>query len=154
MIDVRPQQVAEKHAAQATSLFPGATGQRVSGACLPETNAWRHLYDRWHIHDPDRVLDERKRSTHLGYTRLGMPPYTAEVLTRITGKRPPRTAGRFVNGYVLAASTKPVADARAAVMVAKSLRDKVLINTKTWRVPRPGDRRAVGDLTLGALTEV
>ena len=113
LIDVRPQQVAEKHAAQATSLFPGAAGQRVSGACLPETIAWRHLYDRWHIHDPDRVLDERKRSTHLGYTRLGMPPYTAEVLTRIKGKRPPRTAGRFVNGYVVAASTKPVADARA-----------------------------------------
>ena len=39
-------------------------------------------------------------------------------------------------------------------MVTKSLRDKVLINTKTWRVPRPGDRRAVGDITLGALTEV
>ena len=50
--------------------------------------------------------------------------------------------------------SKPVADAREAVMVAKSLRDKVLINTKTWRVPRPGDRRAVGDITLGTLTEV
>jgi hypothetical protein len=154
LIDVRPQQVAEQHPQQATSLFPGGPGQRVSGACLPETIAWRHLYDRWHIHDPDRVLDERKRSTHLGYTRLGMPPYTSEVLTRIKGRRHPRTAGRFVNGYVVAASTKPVADARAAVMVTKSLRDKVLINTKTWRVPRPGDRRAVGDITLGALTEV
>jgi len=154
LIDVRPQQVAEKHAAQVTSVFPGAQGQRASGACLPESIAWRHLYDRWHIHDPARVLEERKRSTHLGYTRLGMPPYTAEVLTRIKGRRYPRTAGRFVNGYLVAASTKPVADAREAVMVAKSLRDKVLINTKTWRVPRPGDRRTVGDITLGALTEV
>jgi len=154
LIDVRPQQVAETHPRQFGAIFPGVPCQHVTGTFLPETTSWQYLYDRWHIHDPARVLDERKRSTHLGYTRLGMPPYHAEVLTRITGRRYPRTAGRFVNGYVVAASTKPVADAREAVMVAKSLRDKVLINTKTWRVPRPGDRRTVGDITLGTLTEV
>jgi len=154
LIDVRPQMIAEPHPAQAGSVFPGGIGQRVLGACLPETISWRHLYERWHIHDPDRVLEERKRSTHLGYTRLGMPPYHAEVLTRIRGRRYPRTAGAFVNGYFVGASTKPVSDAREAVMVSKSLRDKVLLNTKTYRLPRPGDRRQVGSITIGEFTEV
>jgi hypothetical protein len=154
LIDVRPQFVAETHDAQQASVFPGAPGQRVLGACLPETISWRHLYERWHIHDPERVLEERKRSTHLGYTRLGMPPYNAEVVTRIKGRRHPRTAGQYVNGYIVAASRKPIADAREAVRVSKSLRDKVLINTKTYRLPRPGDRQDVGSITIGEYIEV
>jgi hypothetical protein len=59
-----------------------------------------------------------------------------------------------VNGYFVAASKAPIADAREAVMVAKSLRDKVLINTKTYRLPRAGDRRVVGEITIGTFTEV
>jgi hypothetical protein len=154
LIDVRPQMVADAHPAQAGSVFPGNVGQRVLGGFLPETAAWQHLYERWHIHDPDRVLAERKRSTHLGYTRLGMPAYHAEVLTRIKGRRHPRTAGAFVNGFIVGASVKPVSDAREAVMVSKSLRDKVLINTKTYRLPRAGDRRQIGSIKIGEFTEV
>ncbi|WP_085633544.1 phage tail protein I [Marivita cryptomonadis] len=154
LIDVRPQMIAEEHPAQQRSIFPGGTGQRVLGACLPETIAWQHLFERWHIHDPDRALDVRHQSTHLGVTRLGMPAYHAEVLTRIKGRRHPRTAGAFVNGYMVATSQTPITDAREAVMVSKSLRDKVLINTKTYRLPRAGDRHPVGSITLGDLIEV
>ncbi|SMO65266.1 phage tail protein, P2 protein I family [Thalassovita litoralis] len=154
LIDVRPQSIAEAHPAQATSVFPSATGQRVLGGHLPETIAWRYLYSRWHIHDPDRVPDTQWRSTHLGHTRLGMPAYHAEVLTRIKGRRHPRTAGAFVNGYMVAAIREPIADAREAVMVSKSLRDKVLINSKTYRLPRAGDRRALGALKIGTFIEV
>jgi hypothetical protein len=154
LIDVRPQMIAEEHPAQQRSIFPGGTGQRVLGACLPETISWQHLFERWHIHDPDRALDVRHQSTHLGVTRLGMPAYHAEVLTRIKGRRHPRTAGAFVNGYMVATSRAPITDAREAVMVSKSLRDKVLINTKTYRLPRAGDRHPVGSITLGDLIEV
>lgn len=154
LIDVRPQQVAERHPAQRRSVFPSAAGQHMRGACLPDTIAWRYLYDRWHIHDPDRVPADRTRTTHLGNTRLGMPAYHAEVLTRIKGRQYPRTAARFVNGYFVAASQQPVADVREAVVVAKSLRDKVLIDTKTYRLPQAGDRRPVGSLKVGAYTEV
>jgi hypothetical protein len=83
-----------------------------------------------------------------------MPAYHAEVLTRIKGRRHPRTAGAFVNGYMVAAIREPIADAREAVMVSKSLRDKVLINSKTYRLPRAGDRRALGALKIGTFIEV
>jgi hypothetical protein len=154
LIEVRPQYIAEVHPAQSASVFPGASGARIEGACLPPTISWRYLYERWHIHDPDRAFAERSSTTHLGVTRLGMPPYTAEALTRIRRRRAPRSAGPFINGYLHATSKKPIADARAAVRVAKSLRDKVLINTKTYRLPRAGDRFEIGSLQIGAFIEV
>lgn len=154
LIDIRPENVAEAHQTQVGAVYPGAPGQRTLGGCLPETVSWQYLYERWHIHDPDRVPEERKRSTHLGATRLGMPAYHAEVLTRIKGRRYPRTAGAFVNGFLVSANQKPVENAREAAMVAKSLRDKVLLNTKTYRLPRAGDRRPLGGITLGEYIEV
>jgi hypothetical protein len=153
LIDVRPEAVAEAHPGQPTALY-ATRRQAIAGKCLPPTIAWRYLYERWHIHDPDRVPDERKRATHLGFTRLGMPPYHAEVQTRITGHRPPRTAGLFVNGHLVSGDRKPIADVREAIRVSKALRDRILIDTRTWRSPRAGDRLPVGGSTLGQLIEV
>ncbi|MCI5078709.1 phage tail protein I [Oricola sp.] len=154
LVDVRPQFVAEEHAAQVGSVFPGGDRQRIVGGHLPPSIAWQHVYERWHIHDPARVIEERRRSTHIGHTRLGMPAYHAEVLTRIKGRRWPRTAGRHVNGFFVAASRRPIEDARAAVNASKALRDKVLINTTTYRLPRVGDRLPVGSIDIGAYIEV
>ncbi len=154
LIDVRPQDVAEPHQGQPGALYPGGAGQFITGHRLPPSIAWRYLYERWHVHDPARALDERRRSTHLGYTRLGMPAYHAEVQARIKGKRLTRTAGDFVAGFFVAQPRKPLNDARHGVKVAMALRDKVLINTKTYRAPKAGDRFAVGSLVVGQFTEI
>jgi len=153
LIDIRPEAVAESHAGQPTALY-ATRRQFIAGKCLPPTIAWRYLYERWHIHDPDRVPEERKRATHLGFTRLGMPAYHAEVQTRITGHRAPRTAGLFVNGHLITGNRKPIADVREAIRVAKALRDRILIDTRTWRSPRAGDRLPVGGSMLGQFIEV
>ena len=72
LVDVRPQSVAERHEGQANALY--ATRQQfIAGKHLPPTISWRFIYERWHIHDPDRVPDVRIRSTHAGFTRLVMP---------------------------------------------------------------------------------
>jgi hypothetical protein len=147
-VDVRPQSVAEQHEGQPNALY-ATRRQFIAGKHLPPTIAWQHIYERWHIHEPDRVPDIRIRSTHLGFARLGMPPYHAEVRTRITGRKSPRTAGPFVNGYLMTGNRKPIADVREAVRVSKSLRDRILLDTKTFRFPRAGDRLKVGTVTLG-----
>jgi hypothetical protein len=152
LIDVRPQSVAEVHQGQPTALY-ATRRQFIVGKCLPSTITWRYLYERLHLHDPDRVPDERKRATHVGYTRLGMPAYHAEVRTRIVGRYLPRTAQQFVNGYLMTGNRKPIADVREAIRVSKSLRDKILIDTKTYRQPRAGDRIKVGTLALGRYIE-
>jgi hypothetical protein len=153
LIDVRPEAVADIHPGRPTALYT-TRRQFVAGRYLPPSIAWQYLYARWHIHDPDRVPDERRRATHLGFTRLGMPPYHAEVQTRIIGHRAPRTAGLFVNGHLVAGSRKPIADAREAIRVSKALRDRILIDTRTWRMPRASDRIPIGSSTLGQLIEV
>lgn len=152
LVDVRPQSVAERHDGQPTALYV-TKRQFILGKHLPPTISWRFIYERWHIHNPERVPDVRIRSTHLGFTRLGMPPYHAEVRTRIRGKLAPRTAGPFVNGYLMTGNRKPIADVREAVRVSKSLRDRILLDTKTWRFPRAGDRLKVGTVTLGRFIE-
>lgn len=153
LIDVRPQYVAEQHDGQKGAVYAGG-GSRIVGGFLPPTVSWQHLFERWHIHDPDRIPIERRRSMHLGYTRLGMPAYNAEASVRLLSKRPWRVASRFVQGYVVSTSKKPIADARQAVRITKSLRDKVLLNTKTYRAIRPGDRQKVGQTAVGEYIEV
>jgi hypothetical protein len=152
LVDVRPQNVAERHDGQPNALY-AAKRQFIQGKHLPPTISWRFIYERWHVHDPARVPDVRIRSTHLGLTRLGMPPYHAEVRMRIKGMLAPRTAGPFVNGYLMTGNRKPIADVREAVRVSKSLRDRILLDTRTWRFPRAGDRLKVGTVTLGRFIE-
>lgn len=153
LIDVRPRFVAEIHADQKGAIYAGG-GSRIAGGFLPPTIAWRHLYERWHIHDPDRIPIERRRSMHLGNTRLGMPAYHAEASIRLRSRRPWRVAGRFVQGHFVSTSKKPIADARHAVRITKSLRDKVLLNTRTHRAIRAGDRPKVGQAAVGGYIEV
>jgi hypothetical protein len=153
LIDVRPQFIAEVHAGQNGSIYTGG-GSRIAGGFLPPTIAWRHLFERWHIHDPDRIPIERRRSMHLGNTRLGVPAYLAEASIRLLGRRPWRVAGRFVQGFVISTTKQPIADARHAVRITKSLRDKVLLNTRTHRAVRAGDRPKIGQAAVGGYIEV
>ena len=148
LVDVRPQSVAERHEGQPNALY-ATDRQFISGKHLPPSIAWQFIYERWHIHDPDRVPDVRLRSTHLGFTRLGMPPYNAEIRTRISGTQAPRTASIFVTGHLMTGNRKPISQVREAVRVSRSLRDKILLDTKTYRLPRVGDRLKAGTVTLG-----
>ncbi len=152
LIDVRPQTVAEQHPSQPGVLY-ATRRQFILGKHLPPTISWRYIYERWHIHAPERVPDVRIRSTHVGYTRLGMPPFHAEIRTRISGKQPPRTAGLFVNGYLVTGDRRRIGRVREAVRVSKSLRDRILLDTKTLRLPRAGDRLKAGTATLGRFIE-
>jgi hypothetical protein len=153
LVDVQPQSVAERHEGQPNAIY-ATRRQFIAGKHLPPTIAWQHIYERWHIHDPDRVPDVRVRSTHFGYTRLGMPPFHAEIRTRIAGTQAPRTAGLFVTGHLMAGDRRPIGRVREAVRVSKSLRDCILLDTKTYRFPRAGDRLKVGTVTLGRFIEV
>jgi len=152
LIDVRPQAVAEPHPGQPGVLY-ATRRQFIHGKHLPPTISWRYIYERWHIHAPERVPDVRIRTTHVGFTRLGMPAYHAEVRTRIKGTQAPRTAGLFVNGHLMTGNRKPIRDIREAVRVSKSLRDKILLDTKTFRFPRAGDRLKLGTVRIGTFIE-
>lgn len=158
LIDVRPRYIAEKHQCQKTALFPGGThidcNQYIVGKThLPPSIAWKYLYEQWHVHDPERLPDERKRSIHLNYTRLGMPPYNAELTVKIRGKAYPREAWSFVTGFLKVHNHEALDRAVRATRISMSLRDKILIQTKTLRPAIPGDRIEFGDYQIGQLVK-
>lgn len=155
-IDVRPKFVQEVHDGQPFAIYAGTRGQHqfIGGSFLPPTISWRYLYERWYLHDPERVPDERKRSTHLAHTRLGMPAYTADVWVAIRGKHQPRYAQNFVSGFLCARSRAPLQRAVTSVEVGQAARDKVLVNSKTVRQAVAGDRlRVTSSSAIGQLVE-
>lgn len=159
LIDVRPRMIAQQHVGHKGSIFNGGGKQFIGAAgsshtYIPPTDAWKFLFEQWHIHDPERVIEQRKRSIHLDNTRLGMPPYTAEITLAITGKAHPREAWRYVRDFLRTPNTEAIDRAAYATRVSKAARDKVLLQTKTFRPPRPGDRKKVGSLAIGQLIEV
>ena len=153
LIEVRPALIAEPHPAQSGSRFAGG-GARILGGFLPPSIAWRFIYERWHIHDPERVPDVRRRGTHLGRARLGIPAYHAEVQIAVRGRRCWRVASRFVAGHLAAASRAGLRDARAGAKRSMAARDRVKIDTITRRPLRVGDRARVGRAKVGQIIEV
>uniref|UniRef100_UPI0035691016 hypothetical protein n=1 Tax=Aquicoccus sp. TaxID=2055851 RepID=UPI0035691016 len=77
------------------------------------------------------------------------PAYHAEVRVGIVSRQYPRTAGRYVNGFFVKAPQQGIADSRQAINVARSLRDKIWIDTKIHRLPFVGDRLRMGELRVG-----
>jgi hypothetical protein len=155
MIDVYPQHKFFEHDKQAGSLFPGRGC--LAGAFLTSSIAWRYIFELWYLHDPTRVPDVRKRSTHMGHARLGIPPFTAELKIDMPGQLNPRYFARWMWGFLRprGGSSDMIARARAAVSRAMSLRDEILINTKVLRTVQVADAIlcdgsiAVGDLIKG-----
>ena len=147
-IDVSPETIRETHPAQKGSLFP-SRGCYLHGATLPPTISWQHIYECWYLFDPDRVPDQRKRNRHLGFTRLGMPAYHAEASVQMPGRAHPREAWRFVSGFMRQRNSDSIDRTLQAVRMSKAVRDKVLVNTKTRRPPRVGDRLRIGSAVIG-----
>jgi|GEM_PF-1955943 len=96
---------------------------------LPESTAYLRIYERIYLHDPDRLPDGRRPSVYLNHIRLGLPAYHAILATEIRGKRTIWQAQRFIFGCLSKSDMRPLAEARDAVMRAKSQRDKVLLKT-------------------------
>lgn len=157
LIDVRPRDIAEQHPRQAGALFFDGGPWDVIGECFqPENTAWQYLYEQWHIHDPARALAVQKMDggAFFGHSRFGMPPYNAEVQVRINRTTYPRTYGEYVDGYFVDAVQTEIEDVRDGIVAAKSLRDKILVDTKTRALPKVGDRIKVGETKIGQYHEV
>nr|WP_281421479.1 phage tail protein I [Chelatococcus asaccharovorans] len=146
-IQVEPELVKAPGVAPAKATFPT---RFVGTTFLPPSTAWERIYECTYLWDPTRLPEARRRWTHIGYTRLGMPAYNAELQVEIRGKRSRYAAGRFLRGHLMESSRAPLDKVCHAVGVSKSARDKILLETKTLRPPRLGDRLKVG-FRLGML---
>ena len=154
MIEQYPEHVFTDHQAMVGSVFP-RRGQLLARAYLPPSIAWRYIYERWYLLDPTRVPDTRKRSVHIGHTRLGIAPFTAELKVEIFGHLDPRYVQRWVWGFLRPKGTSDALPrAMAAVQRSMALRDQILINTKVLRVVQVSDAvMCDGSTYIGAMIE-
>jgi len=153
LIDVTPTDVAEPHVALKGQKFPGK-GAFLNASFTPASVAWRYIYQLWYLFDPTRVPQSRKASTFLNWTRLGMPPYTAELQVDIAGVAGPREVWRYVHGCLRSPqqTAQQISDALAAIRVSMSARDQILVKTKTLRPIQPSDLKTVGSVSVGGWT--
>ena len=143
---------SESVAVQGTRRGIYATGSYV-GQQTEKTNAGDRIFDRLWLFDPSVPLESRGRTTHIGGARLSMPAYHSEIVLRMRGKRRTFMAGRFVFGQLCASDQTDYRDALTAVSCAKSARDKVLIQTSTFKPAVAGVQVNAGTLLAGAIVE-
>lgn len=157
-IDVEPELVRERHGRLFGAAFPGVRWQRPrrsfigAGLYLPPTVSGEHIFERTYLWDKTRLPGERRQVTHIGHTRLGMPAFNARIEVEIRARRPGWQVGRFVRGFLISSSRERLDAVRHGAFLAQSARDRVLMDTKTLRRPRAGDRLRMG-FRLGALVK-
>jgi hypothetical protein len=147
-IEAIPDNIAQPHTSTFGQFF---AGQPLTSAFLPPSIAWRFLYQRWWLFDPSVAPPLRKASTFLGWTRLGMPPYNAELQVDIAGKVGPGETWGFVAGCLRSPmqTAGQITDALAAVQVSMSVRDAIYLKTRTTRPVQPRDGVFVGGAAVG-----
>jgi phage tail-like protein len=158
-ISVRPRKERIMGSRAIGQLFPCSErsqefiGRRSDGsrrAFLPPSTARQRFYDVLFLFDNARLADRRNSRTFIGATRLGMPAYNARLTIQTRGQISPYAAQRFVNGCLASTDKSRLSKTIEAVRQQKSLRDKVLITTKTMRPATAGDALPLGSINVGA----
>ncbi len=92
------------------------------------TDAERRIYKSIRIYDDEIMLKGRKPFTYLNEKPISIPPYNAIVHAQIRGER------RFTR-FLQRQNKERLTSAIRMLAEFKSVRDKVLLDTKTKRVP-------------------
>ena len=134
-------------------MFAGAAfpGGGFNFAHPTGTTARDRIYKRLYLFDPARALERRGRTTHIGASRLGMPPFWSELTVKIRNKRPKRAFGPYVYGFLVKPDNTKYENALRLLRVTKRASTKVLINTKTVRTITAGVSHLAGEVVAGQL---
>lgn len=114
------------------------------------TNAHDRLFKRLVAVDPTKELPARWAGSFANASRLGFPPYTAELGVRIRSSIFSRQAGRYVYGFLpeINRTVKRVLEVLDGLSRVKAVRDRVLAHIRTWTPARAG-RWKCGTLKCG-----
>lgn len=141
--------IAEVHAKSPKSTFIG------KGSFPRHTSASRaylYHYRRIKLHDPNAPVSRARASSHIGTTRLGMPPHHAHLEIAFEGQRRPRP-GFFIGRPLVAHDHTPFQRLLASLRLAKRESDVLTISTKIHRPLLAGSHIIAGpDLIAGGLT--
>lgn len=103
------------------------------------------VFERIVIWDPEMV-PRRRGASYLGVSRFGVAPFTAELVVHVPSIKPRRAllVGGFFGSFFAASDGEKYRETLRALRAAKSARDTILINTKTYRSPQAGQLIVAG----------
>lgn len=133
------------------SFMSGGWGR---GSFPFRSTARDRLFDRLYLFDPERSVESRGRSSHLGAVRLSMPHHEAEVVVKIRERKKPRAFGRFVTGFMIASDHAALHNIMRLMNSARPASVKVSIQTKTVSVATAGIAAKAGGVFAGQLQEI
>ena len=105
-----------------------------------DLDAEKRIWKRFRLFDPDVLPQRRYAFTFLDEKPIRIPAYNAEILLDVKSKISPR----FFYKFTVATSKKELYDSITLINDFKSVRDKILLDTKTKRLPT-----ADGTVTAG-----
>jgi phage tail-like protein len=157
-VNSAPDHVAE-HGFAPASVFSGALplslGSFMGHDFFVPSTASRRLYQVVYLRDATRQLQGRKAISFMGDDRFGIERFTAELDISVRSKRPAWAAGEFMGPgmYFLAGDRRPLNRVLDAVVRSKSRRDKIRVNSRTFRPARMGSPLFMGTpIILGSWT--
>lgn len=111
------------------------------------SDLWTPNYQRFPVLDKDRAGS----FAFLDSTRLGFPPYLAELGVRIRSRRGKRHVGRFINGMFgqRGKTQKRVDEVIAGLRNVKATRDQVLAHVRTWDLAKASPAWISGKVICG-----
>ena len=140
------------HSLIAGQIYPGIKSDKHD--VLRYSSARERIYKEVHLLDPSVELAPGFRSqAFLGMTRLGMPPFTAELQVERLYTRSRLWMGRFVAGYLQPNNQEPFLDIVRGNNEYRFARDKILLTTKTHDVIRAGLNIKAGTVIAGEIRQ-
>jgi phage tail P2-like protein len=138
---VQPEAVYQRGAAGRAFFF----GRPLYRRFWSNTQSDTRVYERIVIWDPD-LVPRRRGASYLGVSRFGVAPYTGELVVHIPSKRPRRAllVGGYLGMFLAASSGEKYRETLRALRAAKAVRDRIYVNTTTFRSPQAGQLIVAG----------
>jgi hypothetical protein len=105
-----------------------------------DLDAEKRIWKRFRLFDPEVIPQRRNAYTFLDEKPIRIPPYNAELLVDVKDK----VCSKFFYKFLIATPKRALHETQKLINDYKSVRDKILIDTKTKRTPA-----ADGTITAG-----
>lgn len=145
-LDADGEMIAEVRPAPASASFLGRCPR-----FLVRLDAELAQYRRIRLFDPNVPAARTRAASHLGYSRLTIPPRCAEMQIAFFGRKHPKL--RFLGQPCASAGDRePLARLLANMRLAKRFSDSILVDTRIFRPVRAGYVVA-GTVLAGGVTQ-
>lgn len=152
-VDVQPIRVNEIHTTEPFRSFHNHHFRNHGWRLL--TNAEDYIYDRISLYDPKNVPKGLSARWFRGHKRYGIQPFTGILRVEVPLQQPRiKGFGGYRSGFRIPTDMSQLNRVLDAVVVSKSYRDKILVDTRMHRVVQLGDRPRLGTFKLGEIRRI